>query len=155
MSDIVPAEPTSIKTIDSLCANEFMVELEGQPLEGVFRVSGLITFKLDTKTTNALKKVQEAFKLTKMVQRDGNNVFNRWLRETVKAKDDIVRPKRTLAVIAVDDGVETRRWTVKGAWITEVAYTDFDSGNSEMVEETITIKFDDIEETWAATPDLE
>jgi phage tail-like protein len=132
-----------------------MVELEGQPLEGVFRVSGLITFKLDTKTTNALKKVQEAFKLTKMVQRDGNNVFNRWLRETVKAKDDIVRPKRTLAVIAVDDGVETRRWTVKGAWITEVAYTDFDSGNSEMVEETITIKFDDIEETWAATPDLE
>jgi hypothetical protein len=55
---------------------------------------------------------------------------------------------RTLAVIAIDDGVETRRWVIKGAWIAEVSYTDFNSGSRELIEETLVIHYEDIEDYW-------
>jgi phage tail-like protein len=141
-------QPIGVQAIDSLSANEFGVELEGEKITGIFRVSGLVSFKLDVKTTTALKAVKEPFKIIKMVQRDPNNPFNKWLRETIAAQTDIVRPKRTLAIMAIDDGVETRRWTVKGAWITSVSYSDFNTASGELVEETLTINWDEIEETW-------
>jgi phage tail-like protein len=137
-----------LQAIDSLIANEFAVEIDGQPVSGVFGVTGLVTFKLDVKTTTSMKKLQQPFTITKMVQRDPHNVFNVWIRDTFAAGDDIVRPQRTVTVSAVDDGVPTRRWVVKKAWISEIKYSDFNSGSSEMIEETITIQYDDIEETW-------
>lgn len=137
-----------IQAIDSLVANEFQVQIDGQPASGIFGISGLVTFKLDVKTTTALKKVTEAFTLTKMVQRDPNNVFNTWIRETFAAGDDISRPTRTLSIHAIDDNVETRRWIVKGAWISQIGYSDFNSASGEMVEETVTIQYEDIEEVW-------
>jgi phage tail-like protein len=140
----------TIHALDSLCANEFAVEVEGEKIPGIFRVSDLTSFKLDT-GGSALKIVSEPFKITKMVQRDGNSVFNRWLRETVNAKDSAKRPTRTVAVMAIDDGVETRRWTVNGAWISEISYSDFNSGSFEMVEETVTIHYDSIDESWPVT----
>jgi len=137
--------------VDSLVANEYAVELDGEVLIGVFRVSGLTPFKLSP--TN--ESIKEPVILSKMVQRDGNNTFNKWLRETVAARHSIERPTRTLAVVAIDDGVETRRWTLNGAYITEVSYSDFDSASSEMVEEIVTIQYADIDESWSATPNLE
>ena len=146
---IVPSQTaTGLQSIDSLSANEFMVELDGERVEGIFTVSGLISFKLEVKNTSAMKIVKDPFKITKMVQRDPENVFNRWLRETIASKADIVRPKRTLTIIAIDDGVEVRRWTVTGAWISELAYSEFNTGSSELVEETATIQWDDLDETW-------
>ncbi len=141
----------TIRAIDSLAANEFVVELDGEALAGVFRVSGLIPFKLDVKTTNALKQVNEPFTLSKMVQRDPNNAFNRWLRETVAAKADIIRPKRTLTIKAVDDGVEVRQWVVKGAWIGNVSYSDFDTGSGELIQETVAIQWDEVDVVWSAS----
>jgi len=145
---IVPQEATGLKAIDSLSANEFAVEVDGERVEGIFSVKGLISFKLEVKTTSAMKIVKDPFKITKMVQRDPENVFNRWLRETIASKADIVRPKRTLTILAIDDGSEVRRWTVTGAWISELSYSDFNTGSSELVEETATIQWDDLEETW-------
>ncbi len=133
--------------IDSLSANEFEVLIDGERLQGVFRVSGMIPFKLEVKPSMT-KIVRDPFKLAKMVQRDPELAFNRWIRDTIAARDDIVRPTRTLAILAVDDGVETRRWTVKEAWISEISYSDFNSGSSDLIEETVTIHYDDIEEKW-------
>ncbi len=143
-----PDEVSSLRQIDSLSANEFAVELDGERVSGIFRVSGLAPFKLDVKPT-LTKRIKDPFKVTKMVQRDPENPFNRWLRETTAARDDIVRPTRTLEIIALDDGVETRRWIVKGAWIAEVTYSDFNSGSSELIEETLTLHYDDIEDRWS------
>lgn len=151
---LATTEGGHIRAVDSLCANEFAVEIEGEAVTGIFRVAGLHSFKLEVKTTTSLKMTQEPFRITKMVQRDGNAPFNRWLRETVAARDDILRPKRTLAIVALDDGEETRRWTVKGAWISQVSYSDFNSSSVEMVEETFVIHYEDIEESWPATPNL-
>jgi hypothetical protein len=148
-TEIVPAK-SATQAIDSLSANEFVVEIEGEKVGGVFRIAGLVSFKLDVKGTSALKNMKEPFKIVKMVQRDPQNAFNRWLVETVTAKADIVRPKHTLAIIAVDDGVEIRRWTVNGAWISEVAYSEFNTGSGDLIEETITIQWDEIEETWGS-----
>lgn len=147
MTDVSPANENTFVALDSLCANEFTLEIDGEPLDGVFRVSGLTTFKLDGET---LKPVQEPFQLVKMVQRDGNNVFNRWLRETTAVKNG-ARPTRTVAVVAIDDGVETRRWTAKNAWIIAVSYSDFNSASFEMVEEIVTIQYESLEESWPAT----
>ncbi len=133
--------------VDSLSANEFEVLLDGDRLQGVFRVSGLLPFKLEVKPS-LTKLVRDPFKLSKMVQRDPQLPFNRWLRDTVTARDDIVRPTRTLEIVAVDDGKETRRWTVKEAWISEISYSDFNTGSSDLIEETVTIHYDDIEEQW-------
>ncbi|MBZ0293553.1 MAG: phage tail protein [Anaerolineae bacterium] len=148
-SDIIPAQQNNIRAIDSLVANEFRVEIDGEQVAGIFTISGLISFKLEVKTTNQLKKVAEPFKITKMVQRDPHNPFNTWLRDTYAAAADIARPTRTLVIVAVDDGVEIRRWTVKKAWISEVSFSDFNSGSSEMIEETVHIRYEDIEETFA------
>jgi len=133
--------------LDSLSANEFEVQLEGEVVKGVFKISGLLPFKLEVKSSYT-KIVRDPFKLSKMVQRDPNLPFNRWVRETIAATDDIVRPTRTLDILAVDDGEEIRRWTIKGAWISEVGYSDFDSASSTLIEETVTIQYDEIIETW-------
>lgn len=149
------SEDRALVEIDSLVANEFEVELDGEKLPGVFRVSGLVSFKLDGEEGSHAVRVQEPFVLTKMVQRDGNNAFNKWLRETVSAGPGQARPRRTLSVVAVDDGEETRRWTVTGAWIKEVRYSEFDTGSSAMIEEIVTIVYDELTESWPATPNLE
>ena len=128
--------------IDSLSANEFEVLLDGERVQGVFRISGLLPFKLEVKPS-LTKLVREPFKLAKIVQRDPSLPFNRWLRESIDAEDDIVRPTRTLEILAVDDGEEIRRWTIKGAWISEVSYSDFNSASSDLIEETVTIHYDD------------
>lgn len=137
-----------VQSIDSLSANEFAVELEGEPVSGVFRLQGLVPFKLDIKATTSIKPVLEPFTLVKMVQRSPEAPVNRWIKETVKEKNDIVRPTRTLAIIAVDNGVEIRRWTVKGAWISEISYSDFDMASGDLVEERLTIQYEAISETW-------
>jgi hypothetical protein len=149
-------DANTLVAIDSLVANEYEVELDGEKLLGVFRVEDFVSFKIipDGGETS-MKPLQPPFKLAKMVQRDGNAPFNKWLRETIATGSGHLRPRRTLALVAVDDGVETRRWTIKGAWISEARYSTFDSASSEMVEETITIHYDSIEEVWSATPDLE
>ena len=134
--------------IDSLSANEFQVYLNDDVVPGVFRVSGFIPFKLEVKP-GVTKVVRDPFKLAKMVQRDPNLPFNRWVQETLLAKEDIVRPLRTLVIVALDDGVESRRWTVTGAWISQISYSDFNSASGELVEEVLSIHFDDIQETWA------
>ena len=149
VNSIVPSQTaTGLQAIDSLSANEFAVELDGERVEGIFTVTGLVSFKLEVKNTSALKVVKEPFKITKMVQRDPENPFNRWLRESVAARADIVRPNRTLTIIAIDDGMEIRRWTVSGAWISELSYSDFNTGSGELVVETAVIQWDDLEETW-------
>jgi hypothetical protein len=139
---------TSGATIDSLSANEFAVELDGQRAVGIFRVSGMTPFKLDVKPS-LTKIVREPFKITKIVQRDPSLPFNQWVRETLAARDDIVRPERSVAVIALDEGVETRRWIFTGAKIIQISYSDFNSGSGELVEETLTIMYEDCAESWA------
>jgi hypothetical protein len=138
---------TLVVHMDSLSANEFEVRVDGETVKGVFKVNGLLSFKLEVKPS-LTKLVRDPFKLSKMVQRDPNLPMNRWVRETVGAKDDIVRPTRTLDILAVDDGEEIRRWTITGAWISEISYSDFDSASSNLIEETLTIHYDDISETW-------
>lgn len=147
-SEIMPVAENSLRAIDSLVANEFVLEIDGEAISGIFAISGLISFKLEVKTTNQLKKSTETFKIRKMVQRDPHNAFNKWLRETHKTGTDIVRPTRTLTIVAVDDGVPIRRWIVKKAWVCELSYSDFNTASSEMIEEVVTIRYEDIEENW-------
>ena len=147
-SEIVPAADTNSRAVDSLVANEFVVHVNEELATGIFTISGLVSFKLEVKTTNTLKRVHEPFKITKMVQRDPYNPFNAWIRETFSADADIVRPKRTVTIIAVDNDVPTRRWVVNKAWISEVTYSDFDSASGDMVVETLTIRHEGIDESW-------
>lgn len=150
MAKQIPAQAASslVKHIDSLSANEFLVEMDGAAVDGIFKVTGLSPFKLEVKTTSSLKAIKDAFQIVKMVRRDPQHPFNIWLRESVNTKADIVRPTRTLAIIAMDESRETRRWLVKGAWISGVSYSDFNTGSGELVEETLTIQWDDIETVW-------
>ena len=130
--------------LDSLIANEFAFEINGEVATGIFRISNFRSFATDEEGN----RVKPAFEVSKMVQRDANNSFNKWLRETTAAFGE--KPRRDVTVVAVDDGVVTRRWTAKGAYIIEVRYSAFDSGSFEMVEETFVIAYDEIEETWPA-----
>lgn len=142
---------TNALQVDSLIANEFAFEIDGEAVSGVFGVSDLVTYA----TNENGERVKPPFKVSKMVERDGNNAFNKWLRETMNARDNGDKPSRDVTVVAVDDGVETRRWTAKSAWIQSVSYSAFDSGSFEMVAETFLIGYVDIEETWPATDNLE
>jgi len=132
--------------IDSLIANEYSVELNGETVNGIFRISNLQTYATD----EAGNRLKPPFVIAKMVQRDGNLPINLWLRDTMEARENQDAVTRDLLILAVDDGVVIRRWTVRGARIINVAYSDFDSSTSVMVEESLTIAYDDIEEEWPA-----
>lgn len=131
----------TVVELDSLVANEFAVEIDGKATTGIFRIAGLISYTLDSEKPRQVM-------ITKMVQRDASNPFNEWLRAAEQSGKEATR---SLAIVAVDDDVETRRWTLKDAYIAEVSYSDFDSGSIEMVEERITIAYASIEHIWSAS----
>lgn len=137
----------SIKTVDSLIANEFEVEIDGHKVGAVFRVSGLVSFTAD----ESGQRSKPPFEISKMVERDANSPFNAWLRETLEQRDNTERPRRNVTVVAVDDGVVTRRWTAHKAWISEVRYSEFDTASFEMVAEIFRIHYEDITEEWPAS----
>jgi hypothetical protein len=131
--------------LDSLIANEFALEINGEAATGIFRVSNFRSFVTDDEGN----RLKPPFEVSKMVQRDANNNFNTWLRETTAAFGE--KPRRDVTIVAIDDGIVTRRWTAKGAWIKEVRYSAFDSGSFEMVEETFVLAYDELEESWPAS----
>jgi len=147
------SDAQNTKHIDSLSANEFRVEIEGEVIDGVFKVVGLATFKLEVKQSSALKALKDPIKIVKMVRRDPNDAVNRWMRESVATHTDIKRVTRTIDVVAVDDGEEIRRWQIKGAWISGISYSDFDTGSGVLIEETLTLQWESIETIWVDIAD--
>lgn len=139
-----------IRAVDSLTANEFRVELNGMTVTGIFAVNGLATFTLklddDGKPTGFR---YPPLLITKMVQQDPNLPFNQWVREAVQARGTVL-PTRELAIVAMDEGVETRRWVYRNAWISSITFSDFDTALEYLVEEKITIQHGGVEEIWAA-----
>ncbi len=131
-------------TVDSLVANEFTLELAGKPVAGIFKIAGFVSFARDENG----KRIKPTFEISKMVQRDPKNPFNQWIQDTTASRNGGDAPRRDLALLAVDDGVITRRWTVKGAFITRISYSDFDTASSDMVSETVTLGYNDIEEVF-------
>ena len=133
--------------LDSLVSNEFAFEINGERVNGVLHIGHLVTFRLQEDG----KRLLPPFEVSKIVERDANSAFNTWLRETIAGREAASRPRRDVSIVAVDDGVVTRRWTARNAWIREVRYSAFDSTSFEMVAETYVIAYDDMEDSWPAT----
>jgi hypothetical protein len=137
-----------VRVVDSLSANEFHIEINGQIVTGVFAVNGLTPFCLQV--DEAGKPVGIKYPpliITKMVQQDPTLPFNAWVREAVQARGSVL-PTREIAVVAMDEGTETRRWVYGNAWISEVSFSDFDTALEYLVEEKITIRHGGVEEIW-------
>ena len=133
---------SSIRAVDSLSANEFAVEIDGETLTGVFVVSGLCSLSLRDR-----QPLFPPLTITKMVQRGTELAANRWIRETLE--NPTARVTRRLAIVALDDGVEVRRWVYRDAWISDVWYSDFDASSEVLVEERLTIQHVGVEVIWA------
>jgi hypothetical protein len=131
MTDAVISSGTQI---DSLRQNEYELYLEGQVVRGIFSISGLVAFQADG--------TYPPIAVSKMVQRDPALPFNVWLREAANGAT------RTLAIAAIDDGVEVRRWTLHNARILSVSYSAFSPALVDLVEETVQVAFERIETTW-------
>jgi phage tail-like protein len=136
-------ESSGVQTIDSLSANEFTVELDGEVVTGIFSVSGLHIRCMDLA---AGQLVNRPVTITKMVQQNPDLPFNRWTRETLTSPTSKVT--RRLAIVAMDEGVETRRWVYSEAWISDIAFSDFDMSSQELIAERITIQHNGVEEVW-------
>jgi phage tail-like protein len=136
-------EQTGIQTLDSLSANEFRVEINGVAASGIFGVSGLRVRSVDLV---AGRLVNQPLVIVKMVQRDPALPFNQWTRETLV--NSTAKVTRQIAVVAMDEGNETRRWVFKDAWISEIAFSDFDTSRDELIEEQLTIQHGGVEEIW-------
>jgi hypothetical protein len=138
------AEETSgIQAVDSLSANEFHVELNGELVTGIFGVSGLHIRSVDL---TAGRLVNRPLVITKMVQQNPALPFNQWARETLA--NPTTKVTRELAVVAMDEGRETRRWVYKEAWISDIAFSDFNTGSQELIEERLTIQHNGVDEIW-------
>jgi hypothetical protein len=138
------AEETSgIQAVDSLSANEFHVELNGELVTGIFGVSGLHIRSVDL---TAGRLVNRPLVITKMVQQNPALPFNQWTRETLA--NPTTKVTRELAVVAMDEGRETRRWVYKDVWISDIAFSDFNTGNQELIEERLTIQHNGVDEIW-------
>ncbi len=136
-------ETTGIHAIDSLSANEFHVEINGEVATGIFGVSGIYTRHVDL---TAGKLIHQPVTITKMVQRNPKLPFNEWVSETLAHPTSKIT--REIAIVAMDDGVETRRWVYREAWISAVSFSDFDSGSEELVEERLVVQHSGVEERW-------
>jgi hypothetical protein len=125
--------------VDSLSAYEFQVQLDDEIVNGVFSVQGLTSFAGEGELPPLL--------ITKMVKRDRDTPFNRWIRETQQAAGGAL-PTRNVVILAMDEGTETRRWTYQNAHIVRVGYSEFNTALSELVEERITIRAEKVVEDW-------
>jgi hypothetical protein len=132
----------SMIELDSLVGNEFEVEINGETVSGLFRIDNFVPVSLQDG-----QRIEVPFYLVKLVQRDPNNPVNRWLKDSA-SRSNVVR---TVAVKAVDDGVVTRVWTFKNAWISEVRYAGFNTASSDLIEEIIAINYDSVSEEWTST----
>jgi hypothetical protein len=137
-----------IRVVDSLTANEFRVEINGQTVTGIFSVSGIVPFSIKVDETGKPVGINSPpLTITKMVQQDPNLPFNAWVREAVQARGSVL-PTREIAIVALDEGVETRRWVYHNAWICEVLFSDFDTASEFLVEEKVVIRHGGVEELW-------
>ena len=136
-------EFSGIRAIDSLSSNEFQVEIDGEVATGIFGVSGLHIRCVDL---TAGRLVHQPLTITKMVQQDPDLPFNRWVRETLENSTNKVT--RQIAVVAMDEGLETRRWVYQDAWISDIAFSDFDKAHSVLIEERLTIQHSGVEQIW-------
>ncbi len=134
---------TGIKALDSLSANEFHVEIDGAIATGIFGVSGIVSRSVDI---NAGRLINAPITITKMVQQDPELPFNRWTRETLT--NPTTRVTRQIAVVAMDEGRETRRWVFKDAWISDISFSDFDTSRDELIEERLVVQHHGVEEIW-------
>lgn len=135
-------ESSGIKAVDSLSSNEFRVELDGVEATGIFAVRGMTLYRADDMQQTS----RAPLVISKMVQQDPHLPFNRWTRDTLTSPGKPVT--RTLAVVAVDDGVEVRRWVYRDAWISDIALSDFDMAQDELIEERLTVQYSQVEEHW-------
>ena len=141
-------EQYGVRMVDSLSANEFHIEINGQIVTGVFAVSGVTPFKLHVDDNGKPVGVKyPPLVITKMVQQNPGLPFNSWVREAVQARGTVL-PTREISVVAMDEGTETRRWIYHNAWISEVTFSDFDTALEYLVEEKITIQHGGVEEVW-------
>lgn len=138
-----------IQAVDSLSTNEFAVELNGERVTGVFSVSGLSSYSLKLDDAKPVGMDFPPFTITKMVQQDPNLTMNQWTRETVAARGTRL-PTRDVAIVALDEGIETRRWVYRNCWISGIRFSDFDTGLDFLIEEKITIQHGGVEEIWPA-----
>jgi hypothetical protein len=44
--------------------------------------------------------------------------------------------------------LETRRWVYQEAWISDIAFSDFDKAHSVLIEERLTIQHSGVEQIW-------
>jgi hypothetical protein len=138
-------ESTGIHALDSLSANEFRVEINGVVATGIFSVSGLHIRSVDLA---AGRLVNHPITIAKMVQQDPDLPFNQWTRETLA--NPTAKVTREIAVVAMDEGVETRRWIYRNAWISDIAFSDFDTSRHELIEEQLTVQHSGVDEIWPA-----
>ena len=143
MAEVQTSEASGVQSVDSLSANEFHVEIDGKKATGIFGVAGLHIRSVDLV---AGRLVNQPLTIVKMVQRDPDLPFNRWTRETLS--NPTAKVTREIAVVAMDEGIETRRWVYKNAWISDIAFSDFDTAVEALVEEHLTIQHHGVEEIW-------
>lgn len=136
-------ETTGIHAIDSLSANEFRVEINGDVATGIFGVSGIHIRSVDL---SAGRLVHKPLTITKMVQQDPTLPFNEWTRETLANPTQKVT--RDIAVVAMDEGKETRRWVYKEAWISDIEFSDFDTASDELIAEKLLLQHSGVDEIW-------
>lgn len=138
-------DSSGIRAVDSLSANEFHVEIDGEVATGIFGVSGIHIRHVDLSVG---KLVPQPITITKMVQQAADLPFNQWTRETLA--NSTTKVTREIAIVAMDEGVETRRWVCADAWISDIAFSDFDTGSDMLIEERLTIHHSGVEEIWPA-----
>ncbi len=130
-------QPASeMRAVDSLSAHEFRLEINGQPVDGIFSVQGL--------TALSLEQERPPLVISKMVQQDPSKPFNRWIQESQTGG----KPIRDIAVVALDEGRETRRWVYRSAYIVSISYSDFDTASGELVEERVAVRAQGVEVVW-------
>ena len=139
----------------------FRLEMDGTPQKGILQIVEFTPYKsgLRGMANDEAMAVQRVFtryvtppfKIIRTADYDEASRLNRWVEDSLRARNagaDPASKARNLDIILLKGTEEKLTFHVKGAWISEISYSDLDRAAAGKLKETLIIESSSIDPTF-------
>lgn len=138
---------------DSAAALNFALQIDGVQVEYLSSISGMsnkqdvISHVQNTQqgkpTVRKMPGISQGGEVTVTRGATQSKSFTDWIQKSLKG--DIQSARKNVSIIVQDyQGSEVNRYNLVDAWCCEVSYGDLTAGQAQVLEEKVTITFEDM-----------